>query len=149
MLLNAQLAYTLKRSWVIDDYIWDEKSVFSKFNGHLIPSRIPISALLSGATICDLEIRRFIVDSGPLAGGSFGPQTTDVPRAVSLHYFRIVCPSPTVVEIPPIASKLVNPTASEVIAAFVEKISSLEDKCIELGTVDVWPLDHAFVFSFQ
>jgi hypothetical protein len=36
-------------SFVFDDYTWNpDGSIFTDYNGHLIPSRIPLTALLGG-----------------------------------------------------------------------------------------------------
>ena len=46
----VQLTTTgLSFSYVFDDYSWDRDGpAYSKFNGKLIPSRIPLSAIISG-----------------------------------------------------------------------------------------------------
>ncbi|KAI8981311.1 hypothetical protein BD414DRAFT_492292 [Trametes punicea] len=75
-LLNAHLAYTARRALVFDNYTWaNDGSNYSAFNGHLIPSRIPLAALIRG----------------PAAGGPF-PPGDPAPRAVVKEYFDQVCP---------------------------------------------------------
>ncbi|KAK7443273.1 hypothetical protein VKT23_015870 [Stygiomarasmius scandens] len=79
MILNAHIAYVLKRSFVFYNYTWDRTSSdYSTFNGNkIIPSRIPVSAMLSG----------------PIIGGSFPENDSfSVPRAVSHEYYQTVCP---------------------------------------------------------
>ncbi|KAG0698213.1 hypothetical protein DFH29DRAFT_983956 [Suillus ampliporus] len=47
--MNGLLAHATGRSYVFDDYVWNpDGSVFSDYNGNLIPSRIPLTALLGG-----------------------------------------------------------------------------------------------------
>ncbi|KAI0327652.1 hypothetical protein GY45DRAFT_1256570 [Cubamyces sp. BRFM 1775] len=75
-LLNAHLAYMSNRAMVFDNYTWNRNgSDYSDFNGHLIPSRIPLAALIRG----------------PAAGGPF-PPGDPAPRAVVKEYFDQVCP---------------------------------------------------------
>ncbi|KAI0778943.1 hypothetical protein BD413DRAFT_512992 [Trametes elegans] len=76
-LLNAHLAYKSGRSLVFNNYTWNKDgSDYTEFNGHLIPSRIPLAALIRG----------------PAAGGPFPPDSP-APRAVVKEYFDQVCPS--------------------------------------------------------
>ncbi|KAF5392178.1 hypothetical protein D9757_001359 [Collybiopsis confluens] len=85
MFLNTHLAYLSGRSFVFDNYTWDRsESEYSSFNGKTIPSRVPVSTMLSG----------------PLIGGSFDPMyfndpLFDVsgshPRAVHSEYYERVC----------------------------------------------------------
>lgn len=43
-------AHKNPRSYVFDDYTWEKEGPeFSKFGNNWIPSRIPLSALISGA----------------------------------------------------------------------------------------------------
>lgn len=48
LLLNALLAYKIKRSFVFYNYEWGTRTWYSLYNGHLIPSTIPLSAIVSG-----------------------------------------------------------------------------------------------------
>ncbi|KAJ7574375.1 hypothetical protein C8J56DRAFT_803188 [Mycena floridula] len=136
MVLNAQLALTLKRSRVFDNYTWDDgPEDFSTFNGNRIPSRIPLSAMISG----------------PLIGGESGPQ---VPRAVSREYFQTVCPNPIVLSSTEVSLGEV-PSAIALLNAWVEKLGKMEDRCIQISkdsrpifdymlfgstnVLDIWP----------
>ncbi|THV05877.1 hypothetical protein K435DRAFT_646473, partial [Dendrothele bispora CBS 962.96] len=78
MVLNAHLAHLTKRSFVFYNYTWDTReSDYSDYNGKTIPSRVPVSVMLSG----------------PLVGGSFPEHDNHgSPRAVSEAHFRGVCP---------------------------------------------------------
>lgn len=48
-LCGLYVAHSIDCSYVFDDYSWDRDGpAYSKFNGKLIPSRIPLSAIISG-----------------------------------------------------------------------------------------------------
>ncbi|KIY44977.1 hypothetical protein FISHEDRAFT_50228 [Fistulina hepatica ATCC 64428] len=129
MILNTQLAFLTKRSMVFDNYTWSrDPADYSSFNGKLIPARVPLSTMLSG----------------PMIGAPYGPDS-NVPRAVSQEFFRKVCPEPTIIFSEEVKDTLINPTASEVMNAWVKKINSMEDRCIEIEKdsgqlFDIWLL---------
>ncbi|KAJ7588254.1 hypothetical protein C8J56DRAFT_941228 [Mycena floridula] len=138
MFFNAQLAYTLKRARVFDNYTWDRFGEYSEFYGNIIPSRIPISTMITG----------------PMVGGSMG-LNSDVPRAVAQEYYRSQCPNPTIIRTEDIKATLHNPTATEAMAAWVKRLGPMKDRCIEIysnarpifdvnlfgstGVLDIWP----------
>ncbi|KAK2463845.1 hypothetical protein APHAL10511_004150 [Amanita phalloides] len=143
MIYNAYFAYHVKRSFVFYNYTWDmDGPDYADYNGHLIPSRIPLTALISG----------------PMVGSKMGPNDADVPRAVSLDYFNLVCPQEQrhIINGGEVKQGLWNPTAKQLLNALVEKVHATDARCIELpqGTeqvfdyilfgsdkaLDLWPL---------
>jgi hypothetical protein len=114
------LAHAANRSYVFDDYIWNpDGSLYSDYNGKLIPSRTPLSALLSG----------------PMVGGPM-PPGDDAPRAVSKEFFHKVCPNPTVLNVTNINTWEMRfdediPT-SFVFDTWVDKLNSIEDPCVSI-----------------
>ncbi|KIY53954.1 hypothetical protein FISHEDRAFT_32195 [Fistulina hepatica ATCC 64428] len=142
MILNAHLAYTLKRSMVFDNFTWSrDSSDFADFNGKPIPNHIPWSTMLSG----------------PLVGGTYNSKENDVPRAVSKEYFRTVCPMTTIIRTDDVKAALGNFSGSgaQTMAAWVEKLGAMSDRCLEVshdtvqifdylifgstGLIDIWP----------
>ncbi|CDO76489.1 hypothetical protein BN946_scf184615.g15 [Trametes cinnabarina] len=128
-LLNAHLAYKAGRALVFDNYTWNnDGSDYSEFNGHLIPSRIPLAAIIRG----------------PSAGGPFPPGDS-APRAVVKEYFDQVCPpSERVVmssdEVTDVVGKEAD--AGRVLDAWVEKLRGLP-RCMEISEFstqifDIW-----------
>ncbi|KAH0836501.1 hypothetical protein J3R83DRAFT_8138 [Lanmaoa asiatica] len=113
------LAHTTNRSFVFDDYVWNpDGSLYSEYNGKLIPSRIPLSALLGG----------------PMVGGPW-PPGDDAPLSVSKEFFHKVCPNPTVLQVPDVNTdemRFGDISAAYVFEKWVEKIKSIEDPCLML-----------------
>ncbi|KAH7885775.1 hypothetical protein F5I97DRAFT_1875293 [Phlebopus sp. FC_14] len=117
-IMMGSLAHATKRSFVFDDFVWNPNgSLFTDYNGKLIPSRTPLSALLSG----------------PMVGGPM-PPGDDTPRAVSKDFFYKACPNPTVLHVPDINTDEMRHSddipASYVFEKWVEKINSVEDPCL-------------------
>ncbi|KAN0088727.1 hypothetical protein V8E55_005784 [Tylopilus felleus] len=118
--MMALLAHTTNRSFVFNDYVWKPNgSLYSDFNGKLIPSRIPLSAL----------------SGGPVVGGPW-PPGDQTPRSVSREFFHKVCPNPTV-----LSTSIINTEdmrwnddipASYIFEKWVEKINSMDDPCLML-----------------
>uniref|UniRef100_D8Q122 Expressed protein n=1 Tax=Schizophyllum commune (strain H4-8 / FGSC 9210) TaxID=578458 RepID=D8Q122_SCHCM len=142
MFMNTHLTYRTKRSFVFDNYTWDRTPEdYSSFNGKKIPARVPLSALISG----------------PMIGGSWGEEGRDVPRSVSREYFYKTCSEVKVMRSDEVKDTFSGrePSAKELMDAWVAKIDSMEDRCIEiekdsfqlfdiwlLGTervLDIWP----------
>lgn len=119
MVLNAQLAYESGRTFVFDDYTWSRETNYSEYNTKLIPSRIPISALLSG----------------PIAGQSYSDSAIAQthPRAVSRRYFEQICPEPYILEPRALLEALGNnSSAVEIMSVFVKQLQSITDRCVEI-----------------
>ncbi|KAI0246304.1 hypothetical protein BJV78DRAFT_1364921 [Lactifluus subvellereus] len=116
LLLNAHLAYLAKRTYVFENYTWDKRSGdFSRFNRKWIPSRVPLTALLSG----------------PAAGDPF-PQFADASPAVIPEFFNEVCPNPTIIDPQEINGALSDTSAAAVLQAWVDKLERTEDRCVEI-----------------
>ncbi|KAF8622518.1 hypothetical protein AX15_006958 [Amanita polypyramis BW_CC] len=122
IVLNAFLAYSTKRSFVFYDYSWNMVEGLSTYDGRYIPSNTPLSAILSG----------------PLVGGLI--HSPDAPQAVSEIYFRKVCPNTTIVRREDLEERLRGTTFDQYINVWVEKLGSMEDRCIEIpkGTPQVF-----------
>ncbi|KIL62346.1 hypothetical protein M378DRAFT_12930 [Amanita muscaria Koide BX008] len=137
LLLNALLAYTIKRSFVFYNYEWGTRTRYSLYNGHLIPSTIPLSAIVSG----------------PLVGGPMSP--LNVPQAVSEKHFLEVCPNRTIIRSEELRGQLEGATALQILEAWAAKFGAMEDPCIEIprgswsifdfllfgskNVLDIWP----------
>lgn len=118
LIMNAQVAYSSGRSFVFDNFTWNrDNAEYSGFAGKLIPSQIPLSALISG----------------PLIGGAFveGDRT---PLAVHKQYFNRICPEPTIVE-PERVTELMrpHPTALEILETWTEYLKNIDDPCVEVA----------------
>ncbi|KAI0756218.1 hypothetical protein C8Q80DRAFT_1127284 [Daedaleopsis nitida] len=113
-LLNAHLAHESGRAFVFNNYTWNKDgSDHTDFNGHLIPSRIPISAILRG----------------PTAGRPW-PVGDYAPRAVVKEYWDTVCPEKEVMteELFKIDAEA---DAGVVLDAWVEKLKAMP-RCVEI-----------------
>ncbi|THV07951.1 hypothetical protein K435DRAFT_772286 [Dendrothele bispora CBS 962.96] len=136
MIVNAHLAYATKRAFVFYNYTWDHhESEYSSFNGKKIPSRTPVSTMLSG----------------PIIGGSFGPNS-DVPRAVHKEYFRAVCPNVTLIDTEETKTKIASHDGLTVLNGWIEKLNSMQDRCIEFDirsdqAFDIWLFGHDEILS--
>ncbi|EGN95083.1 hypothetical protein SERLA73DRAFT_187372 [Serpula lacrymans var. lacrymans S7.3] len=119
LIVNAHLARVTKRAFVFDNFTWDQDGPdYSEYNGKLIPSRIPLSAMISGPII-----------------GATSPPGDDVPRSVSREYFKKVCPNPTIIDSAVINEELrtnSNVPASYIFDKWVEKLNSIDDPCVEI-----------------
>ncbi|KAF7760911.1 hypothetical protein Agabi119p4_10320 [Agaricus bisporus var. burnettii] len=130
IVMNAQLAYASGRTFVFDSYTWKRDGKYAEFNGKLIPSQIPLSALLAG----------------PLIGYPYldSTITTTHPRAVSWHYYNRVCPDPYILDPTDIMRALtLSATALQTMNVWIDKIQSIEDRCIEIKKdsaqlFDIW-----------
>ncbi|VDB96820.1 unnamed protein product [Peniophora sp. CBMAI 1063] len=117
MIANHHLAYRTNRIYVMYNYTWDKHAEgdYSQFGDHKIPARIPISALVSG----------------PLGGGDY-PAGDWRPPAVTVEFFELVCPHPTIVHVDNTKSAFSEATAAAIFDAFVAKLNAIEDNCVEL-----------------
>ncbi|KAG1738934.1 uncharacterized protein EDB91DRAFT_1288158 [Suillus paluster] len=119
LVMNAALAHTTRRSFVFDNFTWEQDAIdYATYNGKLIPARIPLSAIIGG----------------PIIGSSF-PPGDPAPRAVSQEYFKKVCPNPTIIDSWEVNEHLrlnANVPALEMFEKWVEKLNSIDDPCIEM-----------------
>ncbi len=131
---------------MFDNYTWSrEPSDYADFNGNIIPSRIPLSAIISGKylfiVIYTPPTYRSI-PKGPIIGAPFGPES-DVPRAVSLEFFREQCPEPLVLTTNAVKDRLGSAEASEILQTWIKEIDAIPDRCVEFERdtphiFDVW-----------
>ncbi|KAH7885776.1 hypothetical protein F5I97DRAFT_2022601 [Phlebopus sp. FC_14] len=116
-ILSYTLAYATNRSFVFDDYTWSKDgSQFSYFNSKLIPSRVPLTALLDG----------------PIVGGQLPPGDY-TPRAVSKDFFYQVCPNPTILSVSDVGGYVDTDTVEFIADKWVQKINSIEDPCLQFA----------------
>ncbi|EKM61659.1 uncharacterized protein PHACADRAFT_83052 [Phanerochaete carnosa HHB-10118-sp] len=132
MILTAHLTYRSGRTYVFDDYTWDKHGpAYALFdNKRWIPSRIPLSALISG----------------PIVGGPF----TDVdatPRAIAKAHWDKICPKPTKInseEVRAIHGSGAN--AARIEEAWLGYLSKIDDPCVEV-TENSGNIFHYFMFG--
>ncbi|KAG2358954.1 hypothetical protein BDR07DRAFT_1452509 [Suillus spraguei] len=137
--MNALLAHSSGRSFVFDDYIWNpDGSLFTDYNGHLIPSRIPLTALLGGKyNMINFHARTPLTWTvlGVMVGGEMPPGDT-TPRAVSKTFFNKVCPNPTIVRVSEVNDDRMrfdeSVPSSYVFEKWLEKLNSIENPCVEI-----------------
>ncbi|TFY65231.1 hypothetical protein EVJ58_g2110 [Rhodofomes roseus] len=117
LLLNAYLAYRANRSFVFNNYTWEEGvSDYSLYNFRPIPSRIPLTALIQG----------------PIVGAPFAAHP-ESPRAVMKEFWDKVCPNPTVIRNDDVLAMMDNDKESTA--------SSTLQKWLEI--FDIWILQDA------
>ncbi|KAH8094678.1 hypothetical protein BXZ70DRAFT_896563 [Cristinia sonorae] len=129
LLLDAHVAYKSGRSFVFYPYTWNlDGSNSSQYGDHLIPSRIPLTAILAG----------------PVVGQLFPDQNQPTPRAVIKTYFDKVCPRPTVISTHNISDHLENDaTAKRILDAWTDKLNIIADNCV---TIDRASSEQIFTF---
>ncbi|KAI0049048.1 hypothetical protein FA95DRAFT_1489872 [Auriscalpium vulgare] len=117
IVFNAHLAYVTKRIYVFDNYTWDPYSdwMYADYNGKPIPARIPLTAILAG----------------PIAGEPFPPQA-GVPPAVIPEFFKEICPEPLVIDREEVNHNLGDASATEIVQAWVDKLATIDDSCVEI-----------------
>ncbi|KZT63934.1 hypothetical protein DAEQUDRAFT_679527 [Daedalea quercina L-15889] len=118
LLFDSYLAYHAGRHFVFDNYTWNrDGSDYTDYNGKLIPSRIPHTALIRGPTV----------------GDPFPPED-DAPLAVVKEYFDKVCPEPMVISGDVLGQTLAgDASAQTVLEAWVAKLHEMDDhRCIEI-----------------
>ncbi|KAH9830479.1 uncharacterized protein C8Q71DRAFT_367854 [Rhodofomes roseus] len=118
LLFNSYLAYNTGRHFAFDNYTWNrDGSDYTDYNGKLIPSRIPNTALIRG----------------PAVGDPF-PPGDNASLAVVKEYFDKVCPEPTVISSDVVGKTLDgDASAQTVLEAWVAKLRAMDDHpCIEI-----------------
>lgn len=123
--VNGLLSYASERSFVFDNYTWNRNGTpFSEFNGKLIPSVIPMTALIEG----------------PLAGGPF-PLGDKTPRSVMKEYFDTVCPHPKLLDKEIVRATLPSDySAKTVMNAWLKLLKETPDNCVKIDDIifDIW-----------
>ncbi|KAL5519362.1 hypothetical protein ACEPAH_1045 [Sanghuangporus vaninii] len=118
LILNTHMAYLSNRAWVFEPYTWDRHpSSYSTYKGRVIPSRIPLSALIDG----------------PISGGPFPPEHPN-PRAVSVEFFDQVCPENkrSRVSIKEMNEGLEGRPPIEIMEKYASKLLGMAELCVEL-----------------
>ena len=84
-----------------------------------------------------------------MIGGSWGEEGRDVPRSVSREYFYKICSEVKVMRSDEVKDTFSGrePSAKELMDAWVAKINSMEDRCIEIEKdsfqlFDIWYVLH-------
>ncbi|TCD63175.1 hypothetical protein EIP91_005872 [Steccherinum ochraceum] len=116
LILDAYLAHKDGRAFVFDNYTWDRHGPeYSEYHGHLIPSRIPLTALLAG----------------PIVGGPF-PGVDHSPRSVRKEYFDTVCPDPVKIKGNDLIDTYVWGPTTILVEKWLERLELTNSKCIEV-----------------
>ncbi|KAL4062369.1 hypothetical protein J3A83DRAFT_4110097 [Scleroderma citrinum] len=119
LLINTLLSHTVNRAFVFDNFTWNPDGPdYSEFNGKLIPSRIPLSAIMSG----------------PIIGAPW-PRGDPTPRSVTREYFKQVCPEPLLIDTAEVNEHLRVDSAvpaSVIFDKWVEKLNSINNPCVEI-----------------
>ncbi|KAH8102286.1 hypothetical protein BXZ70DRAFT_66216 [Cristinia sonorae] len=126
LVLNAYLAHRSGRAFVFDNYTWNRHGPeYSVHFGKIIPSRIPLTALLAG----------------PIIGEPF-PDGDSSPRAVHQTYFNEVCPNPTKLDGKEITDPYLWDSTDVLVEKLLEKFESVDDRCIEIveGSGSLFPV---------
>ncbi|THU88080.1 hypothetical protein K435DRAFT_680488 [Dendrothele bispora CBS 962.96] len=168
MIFNAHLAYATNRAFVFDNYTWDHhESDYSDFKGKVIPSRVPISTMLSGPIIggpFDPTLSSLSTSSSSSLSSSSSSSSNSSshhtythptpPRAVSREYYRSICPSPLVIRSEETKGKISSHDGQTVMNGWVDRINELEDvRCVEFEKsseqlFDIWLFGSSTVLSF-
>ncbi|EIW78956.1 hypothetical protein CONPUDRAFT_138220 [Coniophora puteana RWD-64-598 SS2] len=118
--MMALIAHVTNRSHVFNDYVWDwDHYPYSTFNGSIIPSRIPLSAIAGG----------------PMVGGAL-PPGDKAPRAVSSSFFLSVCPNATVLNVREVQERAGfdgSESAPALLNLWFETLTAIEDPCVQLA----------------
>ncbi|KAH9936916.1 hypothetical protein B0H21DRAFT_698938 [Amylocystis lapponica] len=137
LMLNALVAYASNRSFVFYNYEWRlDGTKYSTYRGKLIPSQIPITALLSGA----------------IAGQPYYTDP-DAPRSVAESYFHKVCPNPKTWDKEEFNSLFDHEGSTETIVSQLVELLANETNCVQIPSMvfdwgvmgspdrmlDIWP----------
>ncbi|KAI0364666.1 hypothetical protein BV20DRAFT_955721 [Pilatotrama ljubarskyi] len=116
LLLNAYLAYRLHRTFVFDNYTWNDGGTsYMEYKGKKIPSRIPYS----------VSIR------GPIVGTPF-PPGNHPPMAVSRTYYEHLCPTPVDIRHDEVLASPETPHPVEaMVEAWSRKLQTIGDSCVQ------------------
>jgi len=113
------------RRFVFDHYTWNPNgSLYSDYNGKLIPSTIPMTALIEG----------------PLAGGPFSPGDK-TPRSVTKEYFDTICPYPKLLDRSIVRAILPEDySAKTVMEGWLNLLKETPENCVEIDDkiFDIW-----------
>ncbi|KZV73068.1 hypothetical protein PENSPDRAFT_318090 [Peniophora sp. CONT] len=115
MIMNAHLSYMAERTFVMYNYTWDVGvGDYSKWGDSIIPAQIPIS----------------VYAKGPIAGAPYPADKYRQP-AVSVPFFRSICPHPTMLNVDNIKHEIGEPSALTIMTHFANRLKSIDDGCVE------------------
>ncbi|KAH9947083.1 hypothetical protein B0H21DRAFT_740270 [Amylocystis lapponica] len=129
-MLNTFLSHIAGRTFVFYNYTWNpDGSMYSLYNGKYIPSKIPMTALLSG----------------PIAGQPF---LTDyrAPRAVGEDFYNEICPEssrPNKAKVEQYVDR--SASAATMTRQWMELLDN-EPRCVHL-TPDTWQIFDIWIFG--
>ncbi|KAL6307747.1 hypothetical protein BKA93DRAFT_727123 [Sparassis latifolia] len=117
LLLIHYLTYRSGRTLVFDNYTWNEDgSDYSDYNGKLIPSRIPLTALIQGPTVG----APYITEAG-------------LPRSVKKEFWDQVCPSPVTMMNEDLRDKIEGGlSAKKMVDKWAEVLTATDEPCIQI-----------------
>jgi hypothetical protein len=114
-LLLSHLAYKANRSYVFDDYIWSTLPLpWTIYDWALRPSRIPLSAFISG----------------PTAG-----MPTHRPPAVSERFWETVCPPAKRKFIVGNSTIFDGKDTQVIFDWWLDVLAGLDDECVDISNV--------------
>ncbi|PCH36114.1 hypothetical protein WOLCODRAFT_81482 [Wolfiporia cocos MD-104 SS10] len=119
VLLNSYLAYRSHRSFVFDNYTWNEDGWldYVLYTGRPSSAQIPLSAVIRG----------------PIVGEPFANESAQSPRAVNREFWHKVCPNPRIINRKDVLAAVGSrPTAQTLIDKWVELLDSADDPCVEV-----------------
>ncbi|KAJ7609581.1 hypothetical protein DFH06DRAFT_1148393 [Mycena polygramma] len=136
-LLNTHLAYLAHRGYIFVDYTPRDHPPF--------PDTVP------NGTRHLLHIPMNAFTSGPTGGGSLGPNTDAIPRAASLEWWKLVCPTKDVVEVDIVATakelNISNATSGhDRLLGWASKLRDIDAPCVNV--VGGSPFDYLCVSHF-
>lgn len=122
---------------MFDNYTWNrDGSVYSDYNGKLIPSQIPFAAIINGVPIV---LSRFCVrltyssPPGPIVGGPF-PENDATLRAIHRKYWHQICPEPMTIWTQDV-KKIINDdnaSALNILKTWVDHLSKIDEPCLQI-----------------
>ncbi|KIP11864.1 hypothetical protein PHLGIDRAFT_98965 [Phlebiopsis gigantea 11061_1 CR5-6] len=143
LIFNAQLAYSSGRAFVFDNYTWNrDGSEYTDYNGKLIPSQIPLSALITS----------------PINGGPFFENDAKL-RAIQKEYWTKICPNPVEVltyDVKKLYDKD-EPSAGTILEIWTDVLRKHDEPCLQIDgytervfdmylygqkdrLLDIWPI---------
>ncbi|EKM79136.1 hypothetical protein AGABI1DRAFT_39997 [Agaricus bisporus var. burnettii JB137-S8] len=117
-LMNSYLAYKSKRAYVFREFMWEpEHYPWPKRKYRTSPPRTPMTALLSGPTV----------------GGQW-EEGDDAPRAVSEHYFDLVCPPSDrrIIKTGNVKSQIMSESGKQIFSTWEQLLLDAPERCIEI-----------------
>ncbi|KAI0738711.1 hypothetical protein C8Q80DRAFT_1113459 [Daedaleopsis nitida] len=127
LLFNAYLAYRSGRSNVFSNYTWEEQMPYATYNGRIIPSQIPFTALIRG----------------PIVGDPW-PADASAPLSVSWDYFHQLCPQKYELNENDVNEDHEKSTSAAIVTdRWSAKLKSVPEACVQ-STYDM-----KYVYSFD